>query len=155
MAAVACTAVLVAACGDSGAPGTTAAPPTTTTTVETTTTAPATSSTTTVATTSTSTTVAPTSTTTTVADLTVRIEVSVEQGSVVGGVETFDVPQGAPVAITVTADAADEVHVHGYDRFADVAPGQPAVVEFIADIPGIFEVEMESARLLLLELEVG
>jgi hypothetical protein len=61
---------------------------------------------------------------------------------------------GQKVRIRVEADHADEVHVHGYDLKGDVAPGKPAVVEFTADTPGVFEVELESAGLKLFELQV-
>jgi len=54
----------------------------------------------------------------------------------------------------VTADRADEVHVHGYDRMVDVEPGKPAVLEFTANLPGVFEVELEEASLKLVELQV-
>jgi hypothetical protein len=56
---------------------------------------------------------------------------------------------------TVDADVADEVHVHGYDLVADVAPGSPAELTFLADIPGVFEVELESSHVELLRLEVA
>jgi hypothetical protein len=36
----------------------------------------------------------------------------------------------------VTADRADEVHLHGYDRKVDIEPGTPAVLEFQADTRG-------------------
>lgn len=65
-----------------------------------------------------------------------------------------DVSRGRTVRLIVTADVSDEVHVHGYDRFADVAPGRPAIIEFVADIEGIFEVELEGARKLIVELKV-
>ncbi len=39
---------------------------------------------------------------------------------------------------------SDEVHVHGYDHRAPVAPGAPAEVRFTPDIPGVFEVELEA-----------
>lgn len=55
----------------------------------------------------------------------------------------------------VTADVSDEVHVHGYDVFADVAPEAPAELTLTADIPGIFEVELESSGLVLFDLQVG
>ena len=52
----------------------------------------------------------------------------------------------AHVVITVTSDVADEVHVHGYDLMADVAPGAPATIRFTADAPGRFEIELEDTR---------
>jgi hypothetical protein len=55
----------------------------------------------------------------------------------------------------VTADdGGDPVDPHGYDLSADVAPGRPAVIDFTADAPGVFEVELEQAKLKLFELQV-
>ena len=50
---------------------------------------------------------------------------------------------------------ADEAHVHGYDREAELAPGTPATVRFAADIPGVFEVELHETGTVLLSLQVG
>jgi heme/copper-type cytochrome/quinol oxidase subunit 2 len=58
------------------------------------------------------------------------------------------------VSIRVTSDVADEVHLHGYDKKVDVAPGAPATLTFTADIPGIFEVELESRSIKLIDLVV-
>jgi FtsP/CotA-like multicopper oxidase with cupredoxin domain len=64
------------------------------------------------------------------------------------------VDRGAKVRIRVEADRSEEVHVHGYDLSEDVAPGKPAVIDFTADAPGVFEVELEQASLKLFELQV-
>jgi heme/copper-type cytochrome/quinol oxidase subunit 2 len=64
------------------------------------------------------------------------------------------VPLDGEVRLEVTADRADEVHLHGYDRKVDIEPGKPAVLEFTADVPGVFEVELEEAGLKLVELQV-
>lgn len=61
---------------------------------------------------------------------------------------------GEKVRIRVEADRNEEVHLHGYDLSKDVAPGRPAVLDFTADAPGVFEVELEQARLKLFELQV-
>jgi hypothetical protein len=61
---------------------------------------------------------------------------------------------GQKVRIQVEADRAEEVHVHGYDLKGDVAPGKPAVIDFTANVPGVFEVELEEAGLELFELQV-
>ena len=58
------------------------------------------------------------------------------------------------VVVTVTSDVADEVHVHGYDLMADVAPGAPATIRFMADAPGRFEIELEDTGVQIAELEV-
>lgn len=82
------------------------------------------------------------------------VEVTVTAGNVEGG-GRVEVPLGDRVRLTVAADVSDEVHVHGYDLVAAVAPGASAVLEFVADIPGIFEVELHRAHSLLLDLEVA
>jgi hypothetical protein len=61
---------------------------------------------------------------------------------------------GQKVRVQVEADRAEEVHVHGYDRKGDVAPGKPAVIDFTANVPGVFEVELEGSGLKLFELQV-
>ena len=83
----------------------------------------------------------------------VEIEIEVEDGEIAGPGEV-EVTQGERVRIVVKADVSDEVHVHGYDLTADVTPQEPAVIVFRADAPGVYEVELESAGLLLLELSV-
>jgi heme/copper-type cytochrome/quinol oxidase subunit 2 len=143
LALVVCALVLVTCGGEAGEPSSTST--TTSTTVATTvTTSPPTTSTT-----APTTTTAP-ATTTTVGRV---IELVVSGGEVTGG-GRVQVPLGEEVTLRVTADVADEVHVHGYDLLAPVAPGQPAELAFTADVPGIFEVELESGHQLILLLEV-
>ena len=62
--------------------------------------------------------------------------------------------QGDSVRILVDADVSDEVHLHGYDLMADVTPDEPARIDFVANAPGVFEVELEGAGKLLFELEI-
>ena len=81
------------------------------------------------------------------------IEVSVEGGQVAGDTEVA-VSTGTEVSIEVTSDVTDVIHVHGYDLHEDVDEGSTATVSFTADIPGVFEVELEEAGLLLVELTV-
>ena len=83
----------------------------------------------------------------------VEIEVEVEDGNVEGPGDV-EVQQGERVRLVVEADVSDEVHVHGYDLLAEVSPDEPAVIVFRANAPGVFEVELEGAGLLLLELTV-
>ncbi len=66
----------------------------------------------------------------------------------------IDVTKGQTVRITVTGDAADEAHVHGYDKAADLKPGVPATIEFVADRDGLFEVETHDSKLQLFQLVV-
>jgi FtsP/CotA-like multicopper oxidase with cupredoxin domain len=61
----------------------------------------------------------------------------------VGGVQTVAVKQGDRVRIRVTSpDTSDEIHLHGYDKYADVAPGRAARFSFEANAEGIFEIEL-------------
>jgi hypothetical protein len=138
LAAVA--ALTLAACGDDGSPQATGT---------TTTTTPAAATSTTIAG-GTSTSGRPTTT----ADPTPVIEVRVAGGKVQGGVRRERVESGDTVVLRVIADVADHVHLHGYDRTADVAPGKPGQIRFTADIPGVFEVELEDRKQKLLDLEV-
>ncbi|WP_329083109.1 MULTISPECIES: hypothetical protein [unclassified Streptosporangium] len=66
----------------------------------------------------------------------------------------IDVAKGQTVRITVTGDAADVAHVHGYDKAADLKPGTPATIEFVADKDGLFEVETHDSKLQLFQLVV-
>jgi heme/copper-type cytochrome/quinol oxidase subunit 2 len=63
-------------------------------------------------------------------------------------------PLGARVTLKVTSDVADEVHVHGYDRFADLKPKRTTTLSFKATSPGLYEVEAEDADTLLVQLLV-
>lgn len=81
------------------------------------------------------------------------IDVTVANGAVKGP-GRVKVALGDLIILTVRADVADEVHFHGYDRSGDVAPGQPAILRIEALIPGVFEVELEGARLELVVIEV-
>ena len=92
--------------------------------------------------------------TTTAAPETVEINYVVVGGQPQGGIARDSVAQGRNVVITVTSDVADEVHLHGYDLSADVAPGAPATIRFTADAPGRFEIELENSGVQIAELEV-
>jgi plastocyanin len=84
-----------------------------------------------------------------------RIEVQVSGGRVSGDTGRVPVAAGEHVTLVLTSDAADEVHVHGYDLEAELSPGQPTEIAFDATIPGVFEVELHEAGTQLLSLQVG
>jgi len=89
-------------------------------------------------------------------------EIEVEEGRVVVEVEgqrlpdpaTIEVTQGQRVSLRVEANVSDEVHVHGYELLTALSPGERATITFRADIPGVFEIELERAGQLLARLEV-
>jgi heme/copper-type cytochrome/quinol oxidase subunit 2 len=82
------------------------------------------------------------------------IEIKVTGDQVETAERRVTVATGEKVRIRVQSDVADEVHVHSYDLKKDVAPGKPAVIEFTADVPGSFEVELEEAHRKLIDLQV-
>ncbi|MEV6236083.1 hypothetical protein [Lentzea sp. NPDC051838] len=93
--------------------------------------------------------------TTSSAPATTAFDVTVQGGSVVPASSVRPVQLGKPVRITIVSDEDDEVHVHGYDKKATLKAGQQATLEFTADQPGVFEVELHHQDLLLLQLQVS
>ncbi len=80
---------------------------------------------------------------------------SFEAGAVTTEADRVKASIGDTVEIIVTSDVSEEVHLHGYDIVADLEPGVAKTLRFTADIPGIFEVEMENSGTLIFELEVS
>jgi hypothetical protein len=78
----------------------------------------------------------------------------VRGGEPVGGVQELEYTAGDEVRFDVRSDAAEEVHVHGYDLMQDTVPGKAITFEFEADIEGIFEVELEETHTQIAELTV-
>jgi len=91
------------------------------------------------------------STTTTIAD---PADVVIADGVASGaGVFTYEV--GDTVDITVISDVDDELHVHGYDLVFALSGGVPLTLDFVADIPGIFEVEVHTGHAHVFDIEVS
>lgn len=153
--ALALLLLVLTACGDDDE----AADPTTTTSSEagTGTTASSTMASSTMASSTTaSSTTAPTTTTRPAGpEADAVLEVVVEGGSVVEGGGRESVSIGSTVALVVTSDVEEEIHLHGYDLELAVQPGVPGVLEFTADIPGVFEVELHGSGLGLWDLEIS
>lgn len=82
------------------------------------------------------------------------ITLDVVGGSLVGGIRREAVSLGDTVMVVVSGDSTDQVHVHGYDRYIDLVDGE-GEASFTALIPGVFEVELEEAGRLLVQLEVS
>ncbi|HUH08521.1 MAG TPA: hypothetical protein VML96_12050 [Egibacteraceae bacterium] len=81
------------------------------------------------------------------------VTVKIENGAVTSP-ERVEVALGTPLRIEVTSDAADEVHVHGYDITGQLEPGRTEAIEFVADVPGVFGVELHSTHSELFQLRV-
>jgi len=84
----------------------------------------------------------------------VTVKIVVNDGRAVGGIVRPRVKKGQKLTLVVTVDVADHVHLHGYDKMVDVAPGRPARLPFTATIPGRFEVELEDSGVQIAEVEV-
>jgi hypothetical protein len=79
----------------------------------------------------------------------------VENGKPVGGIKKMEYAKDERVRFVVRSDVADEVHVHGYDRIADVAAGGSVRFNFPARIEGVFEIELEQRKEQIAELRVN
>jgi hypothetical protein len=72
-----------------------------------------------------------------------KVEVTIADGKVAPDPSRkVEVATGDHVHLSVTSDHADEVHVHGYDIEKEVSAGGTVTIDFTADIPGQFEVEV-------------
>lgn len=80
--------------------------------------------------------------------------IEVVNGKPKDGVAELEFEQGDDIRFAVTSDSADEVHVHGYDVEAEVGPGDTAVLDFPADLEGVFEVELHHSGAQIAELTI-
>ncbi|MGI9623886.1 MAG: hypothetical protein ACR2PK_13695 [Acidimicrobiales bacterium] len=69
--------------------------------------------------------------------------------------DRIGVDRDSVVALVVSSDVDEHVHVHGYDIFVDVSAGEEEMIMFDADVPGVFEVEFEDSLTFITELEVS
>ena len=70
-----------------------------------------------------------------------------------GGARRESIPLGEKVTVRVSGTSTDHVHIHGYDLFIELADGAGELI-FSADIPGVFEIELEGSGTLLVQMEV-
>ena len=85
----------------------------------------------------------------------VTINVTVANGKVTPSGATVKAKAGQTVLVTAVSDAADEVHIHGYDKELPLTPGKPASVKFTADMKGTFEIETHESGKLVAKLVVS
>ncbi|MFD3944042.1 hypothetical protein [Streptomyces sp. NPDC058579] len=82
------------------------------------------------------------------------VEITVTGKSVQPPPSRVELKKGEQLTLRVTADRADTLHVHGYDRELPLTPGEPGTLTFTADRTGLFEVETHGSGLLLTQLVV-
>lgn len=78
----------------------------------------------------------------------------VAHGKVSADTGRVSVKLGSTLRITVLSDAADTIHVHLYDLTQALSAGEPGYLEFVADKPGVVEVELEHQKIPLTHLQV-
>ncbi len=86
------------------------------------------------------------------ADRTVTI--TVRDGKVSPAPARTELRRGERVALRVTSDRADTLHVHGYDKELALPAGQEATLILTTDRTGLFEVETHGSSLVLTQLLV-
>lgn len=86
------------------------------------------------------------------ADRTVTL--AVRDGKVVPATGRTEVKRGERVALRVTSDRSDTLHVHGYDKELALPAGQEETLVLTADRTGLFEVETHESGLVLTQLLV-
>lgn len=84
-----------------------------------------------------------------------RVErIRIEGGQPAGEAKSLEYDSGDTIRLRFSSDTAQEIHIHGYDRYVDVPAGGSKTETFKATAEGIFEVELHSNGALLAKLEV-
>lgn len=83
------------------------------------------------------------------------LDITIAGGTVTPANAELEASVGQPITLTVTSDAADELHVHAVPEhtFA-VRPAADQVFEFTVDIPGRVEVELHELHRTVVTIQV-
>lgn len=73
------------------------------------------------------------------------IHLVVKDGKLVSGPNLVKLKRDDPVVLTIVADVADELHVHGYNLHARLEPHKPATIKFVAKRTGRFSFELHKS----------
>ena len=84
----------------------------------------------------------------------VVIQINVVNGRPIGGIKRPSVKKGRLVRFVIRTNAGTEVHLHGYDIEKTPKKGVPTVIQFVAKLPGRFELELHHPDALLAQLTV-
>lgn len=84
----------------------------------------------------------------------VVIPITVVDGRPVGGIKRPSVKKGRTVRFVIRTNAGTEIHLHGYDIEKKPRKGLPTIIQFVAKVPGRFEVELHHPDALLAQLTV-
>jgi uncharacterized cupredoxin-like copper-binding protein len=80
-------------------------------------------------------------------------EIEVKEGKLISSA-TLQAHEGDEITLRIVSDRDDEVHLHGYDLRAHIAPGEPVKLAFVATRTGRFGLETHHSHLELATLEV-
>lgn len=80
--------------------------------------------------------------------------IAVRGGRPVGGAPEITLKKGDTIRVDVSADARQEVHLHGYDVTRVARPGSPARFRVPARIDGVFALELEGPGVPIARLRV-
>ena len=72
----------------------------------------------------------------------------------VGDPRTLSFERGETIRLRFVSDVAEEVHIHGFDRYVQVPAGGTKTARFEASLEGIFEIESHGSGELLAKLEI-
>jgi FtsP/CotA-like multicopper oxidase with cupredoxin domain len=72
--------------------------------------------------------------------------IAIRDAQVEGGARTIRVKAGDRVRIVISADAPDQLHLHGYDIEREARPGAPARFDLTARLEGVFDLESHTAE---------
>lgn len=81
-------------------------------------------------------------------------ELVIKNKKILTGPDTIKVNKGDKITIKVTADEAEEFHVHAYDKSIGLEPNTQATLTFTANLSGRFPFELEKSKTELGALEV-
>ena len=81
-------------------------------------------------------------------------DIVVQRGKRVKGPAVLKVSQGDEVTLHITADTADEFHLHGYNLIVQLQPNSTATMHIVAKLTGRFTYELHKSDLELGALEV-
>jgi hypothetical protein len=81
--------------------------------------------------------------------------IEVRDGEPVGGVQTLESSAGEEIRFRVSSDAAEEIHIHGYDIAKEVPAGGTIEFDFPAELEGIYEAELEELGVQIAELRIN
>jgi len=84
----------------------------------------------------------------------VVIQITVVNGKVIGVIKRPSVKKGRTVRFVIRTNAGTDVHLHGYDLERTPRKVAPTVMQFVARVPGRFELELHHPDALLAQLTV-